>query len=85
MNDRKIKPTFFVILICILSHIFFGCATQLDISQKPIKQEITEIAVHGQCNKYTKNGITVVYLTGTPYEIGFAHGKLLKKEIEEVN
>jgi len=81
MNDRKIKPAFFVILICILSHIFFGCATQLDTSQKPIKQEITEIAVHGQCKKYTKNGITVVYLTGTPYEIGFGHGKLCKEEI----
>jgi len=54
MNNRKIRLSLFVILICLLSHIVFGCATKLDISQKPIKHEITEIAVHGQCKKYNK-------------------------------
>jgi len=30
-------------------------------------------------------GVTVVYLTGSPYEIGLAHGTLCKREILEVN
>ena len=34
---------------------------------------------------YIKAGITVVYLTGSPYEIGLAHGKLCRREILEVN
>jgi isopenicillin-N N-acyltransferase-like protein len=29
--------------------------------------------------------VTVVYLTGTPYEIGFAHGKLCKNEIMDAH
>ena len=45
----------------------------------------TEVKEYGKCKKYIKNGITIVYLTGTPYEIGLAHGKLCKREIEELN
>ncbi len=85
MKDRKIKLASFIIYICILTHMLFGCATQFVISQKPIKEEITEIEVHGKCKKYIKNGLTVVYLKGTPYEIGFAHGKLCKTEIKDVH
>jgi len=45
----------------------------------------TEVKEYGKSKKYKKNGITVVYLTGMPYEIGFAHGKLSKTEIRSVN
>ncbi len=83
--DRKIKPALFLITICILDQFIFGCATRFDISQKLINEEITEIKVHGKCKKYIKNGVTMVYLTGTPYEIGFAHGRLCKTEIEDVH
>jgi isopenicillin-N N-acyltransferase-like protein len=45
----------------------------------------TEVKEYGKCRKLVKNGISIVYLTGTPYEIGLAHGKLCKREIEENN
>jgi hypothetical protein len=37
----------------------------------------------GKNRKYTKSNIKVVYLEGNPFEMGYAHGKLLKNEIEE--
>lgn len=85
MNEREIKSTFLKILIYISFFLFFGCAAKSDVSPKLINQEIAGIGFHGKSKKYIKNGITVVYLTGTPYEIGFAHGKLCKAEIRGVN
>jgi len=82
---RKIKPAFLLILISILSYSFSGCANPPDVSRKQINRESEKIGFHGRSKKYIKNGITVVYLTGTPYEIGFAHGKLCKTEIRGVN
>ncbi|MGI9569346.1 MAG: hypothetical protein ACR2PH_06330, partial [Desulfobulbia bacterium] len=49
------------------------------------RQPNNEIIEYGKSKKYVKNGITVVYLTGTPYKIGFAHGKLCKDEINKAN
>jgi len=37
----------------------------------------------GENRKYTNDNIKIVYLQGSPFEIGYAHGKLLKKEIED--
>jgi predicted choloylglycine hydrolase len=37
----------------------------------------------GKSKKYVVNNIKIVSLRGSPYEIGFAHGKLLKEEIAE--
>lgn len=38
-----------------------------------------------ESHAWIKDGIKFVYLTGdSPYEIGFEHGRLLKKEIEEL-
>ena len=85
MTGRKIRPAFLLILICILSYSFSGCATPFDVSRKEINWESEKIGFHARSKKYIKNGITVVYLTGTPYEIGFAHGKLCKTEIRTVN
>lgn len=85
MTGRIIKQAFLLILIFILSYSFSGCATQSNVSRKQINRESEEIGFHGRSKKYLKNGITVVYLTGTPYEIGFAHGKLCGTEIRRAN
>ena len=48
-----------------------------------------EIQAHGDTitfgknRKYTNDNIKIVYLQGSPFEIGYAHGRLLKKEIED--
>ena len=68
-------------VISVLLCVFSGCAETINVSQKPLAQTFVETGSYGKSKKYLKNGITVVYLTGTPYEIGFAHGKLCKKEI----
>jgi predicted choloylglycine hydrolase len=39
--------------------------------------------IFGKNKKYTNDNIKIVYLQGSPFEIGYAHGKLLKKEIED--
>ena len=39
--------------------------------------------IFGENKKYMNNSIKVVFLKGSPFEIGYAHGKLLKKEIED--
>jgi predicted choloylglycine hydrolase len=62
-----------------------GCGHQKIKAQDLLKQPIEEVDHFKFSKKYIKAGITVVYLTGTPYEIGLAHGKLCKREILEVN
>ena len=37
----------------------------------------------GESKKYVVDNIKIVSLKGSPFEIGYAHGKLLKEEIEE--
>ena len=77
-----LKHLYFIsVLLC----VFPGCAETINVSQKPLAQTFVETGSYGKSKKYLKNGITVVYLTGTPYEIGFAHGKLCKNEILEAN
>jgi len=53
--------------------------------QDLLNQPIEKAGNFNRSKKYIKAGITVVYLTGTAYEIGFAHGKLCKDEIINVN
>jgi hypothetical protein len=38
-----------------------------------------------ESKKYVKNGVSTVFLKGSPYEIGLAHGHLCKDEIVSVN
>ena len=71
MTGRKVNPAFLTIIICILYYFFSGCATQSNVIRKQINRESEEVGFHGPSKKYIKNGITVVYLTGTPYEMGF--------------
>ena len=74
-----------LILATILLSLTLGCSIPSTGPQKTFTPEIIEQGVYGKSRKYLKNGLSVVYLTGTPYEIGLAHGKLCKKEIEEFN
>ena len=63
----------------------YGCSGQKVNIKDLLNQPIKEAGTFNQCKKYKKAGVTVVYLKGTPYEIGFAHGKLCKDEIINVN
>ena len=69
----------------ILLSLALGCSIPSKGPQKTLTPDFIEQGVYGNSKKYLKNGVTVVYLAGTPYEIGLAHGKLCKKEIEELN
>lgn len=74
-----------VLLTNIFLYLAFGCSIPSNKPQKTFTPEFIEQEVYGKSKKYIKNGVAVAYLTGTPYEIGLAHGKLCKKEIEELN
>ena len=63
----------------------YGCSGKKVNIKDLLNQPIKEAGTFNQCKKYKKAGVTVVYLKGTPYEIGFAHGKLCKDEIINVN
>jgi hypothetical protein len=74
----------FSIVLGLATLMAVGCTVNsTDIVKK--SQSNNDIIKYGNSRKYVKGGITVVYLTGTPYEIGFAHGKLCKREINEAN
>ena len=84
---RHLRNNYFFILIVfsVVCLVISGCGHQelnvLDLLNKPIE----EIDHFKSSKKYTKAGITVVYLSGSPYEIGLAHGKLCREEILEIN
>jgi predicted choloylglycine hydrolase len=81
------KPSMvgWLILASILLSLTLGCSIPSTGPQTTLTPEIIEQGVYGKSRKYLKNGLSVVYLRGAPYEIGLAHGKLCKKEIEELN
>lgn len=62
-----------------------GCAAPSRNVHEIIDRPVEEVDHYHQCRKVRKNGMTVVYLTGTPYEIGFAHGWLCRDEIVRCN
>jgi len=66
----------FVFALLILS----GCASKTTIIETSNNQ-YNNIVEFRNSKKIIKNGITVIYLSGSPYEIGFGHGKLCKEEI----
>jgi len=74
-----------ILLANILLSLTLGCSIPSNGPQKTLTPEVIEQGVYGKSKKYLKDGVAVVYLTGTPYEIGLAHGKLCKKEIGELN
>ena len=85
MKYMRKNPLIIFLLVSTATLLISGCATKTKSVENLLNQPTTEISVFHQSRKYVKAGITVVYLTGTPYEIGLAHGKLFKKEIMEAN
>ena len=76
---------FIFLLFSLVTIALSGCGPHKTNLQDILSQP-TEVTSHYKLSKkYTKAGITVVYLTGSPYEIGFANGKLCKKEILRAN
>jgi hypothetical protein len=79
---RKIIYSFIILGASLV--LWGGCS----IDQQPsnIKTEsYYGVDEYAQSKKYKRNGIDIVYLTGTPYEIGLAHGSLCKNEIVSLN
>jgi len=74
-----------ILAVNLLLSLTLGCSIPSGAPQKTLNGEFFDLGVYGDSKKYLKNGVITVYLTGTPYEIGLAHGKLFKNEIEELN
>jgi isopenicillin-N N-acyltransferase like protein len=74
-----------ILLFSLIILVICGCGSQRINFQDLLSQPIEEEGHFKLSKKYIKAGITVVYLTGSPYEIGLAHGKLCKNEILTVN
>lgn len=85
MRYSKNSILFIFLVFSVLPLAISGCGFQKISVQDLLNQPIEKAGNFNRNKKYIKAGITVVYLTGTPYEIGFAHGKLCKDEIINVN
>jgi len=85
MRYSKNSILFIFLVFSMIPFATSGCGHQKINAQDLLSQPIEEVDHFKFSKKYIKAGITVVYLTGTPYEIGLAHGKLCKREILEVN
>ena len=98
--QNYLKYTNRFIVTAILSFVLLaGCAGQENIqipSSDPIPhpkltrmqstsiKERDGVVYFGESKKYKKRGITVVALKGEPYEMGYAHGILLKEEMKPI-
>jgi len=76
---------FIFLLLSLITIALSGCGPHKTNLQDILSQSIEVTGHYKHSKKYTKAGITVVYLTGSPYEIGFANGKLCKNEILRAN
>ena len=85
MRFLRNGPLILILLFGMVTLVIPGCAPQNINVQGLLNQPIEEIGNFNFSRKYIKAGITVVYLAGSPYEIGLAHGTLCKREILEVN
>lgn len=85
MRFLRNGPLILILLFGMVTLVIPGCAPQNINVQGLLNQPIEEIGNFNFSRKYIKAGVTVVYLTGSPYEIGLAHGTLCKREILEVN
>ena len=85
MRYSKNSILFIFLVFSVIPFAISGCGHQKINAQDLLNQPIEEVGHFNFSKKYIKAGITVVYLTGSPYEIGLAHGKLCRREILEVN
>ncbi len=85
MTYLKNQNFLILIIFSLVALAITGCAYQKINDQELLNRPIEQTAYFHQSKKYIKHGVTVVYLTGTPYEVGVAHGKLCKDEIWRAN
>jgi len=85
MKYSRSDTIFLSILFAAFVLVASGCRGRNVNVQELLNHPIEETDHFHQSKKYIKHGVTVVYLTGTPYEIGFAHGKLCKDEIMDAH
>ena len=85
MRYSKNSILFIFLVFSVVPFAISGCGHQKINIQDLLSQPIEEAGHFNLSKKYIKAGITVVYLTGSPYEIGLAHGKLCKNEILTAN
>lgn len=85
MRYSKNRILFIFLVVSVVPLAISGCGHQTIDVQDIINQPTEVISHYKLSKKYTRAGITVVYLTGSPYEIGFANGKLCKNEILTAN
>ena len=85
MKYSRSNTVFLSILFAAFFLVASGCGGPNVNVQELLNRPMEETAHFHQSKKYIKHGVTVVYLAGTPYEIGFAHGKLCKNEIMDAN
>ena len=85
MTYLKNSILFISLVVSLVPLAISGCGHQKISVQDLLNQPVKEVSNFNLSKKYIKAGITVVHLTGTPYEIGLAHGTLLKREIIEAN
>ena len=85
MRFLRNGPLILILLFGMVTLVIPRCGPQNINVQGLLNQPIEEIGNFNFSRKYIKAGVTVVYLTGSPYEIGLAHGTLCKREILEVN
>ena len=82
MKNQRFFKSHLVLMLSLI--LLFGCTfNQLTVLKET--KYTTEVKKYGKCRKYVKNGISTVFLTGPPYEIKLAHGKLCKTEIKDTN
>ena len=79
------RSIFIFLLFNSITIAISGCGPHKTKLQDILSQPVEVTGHYKLSKKYTKAGITVVYLTGSPYEIGFANGKLCKNEIWTAN
>ena len=85
MRYSKNSILFIFLVVIVVPLAISGCGHKKINIQDLLTQPIEEAGTFNRSKKYIKAGITVVYLTGSPYEIGLAHGKLCKNEILTAN
>lgn len=85
MKYSSLRTVFLSILFAAFVLVVSGCGGKNVNVQASLNRPIEETGSFHKGKKYIKHGMTVVYLTGTPYEIGFAHGKLCKNEIMDAH
>ena len=96
-TNRSISQRYWVIITVILPVILLGGCISKETIKIPLSdplphpklaqmrslpiEEKDGVIYFGKSNKCTKRAITIISLKGEPYEVGYAHGVLLKDEM----